>query len=329
MSNEQIITNKNHNGGFNQNTQKPPLPKKSVSIGSLRAFYTSRRFLIGVLVFLVIAIPTFLFIIQKRNQTPPDVLLATAGTQKIYKSQVETAAKQQYIPSAIDKKVLQTFLNTLIERAILDQEAKKLGITASQEEIHKNILFTTNKGGNKQALSDFVKYSILKDKIMAKETKNVQAYIIGFWIAPFGYPQQPKNEALRVEAKKAFPEAGKMLEEGKPPLDVLQYIADNYPNLKIAVGMNGYNFSRTPNKEVFIQPYTYILDKKVMEETNSLDFYITMIAMKPGEVKVIIPTDGSGASVIKLVNISQNGFVNYSDFLQVKKKELVTISNNL
>lgn len=290
----------------------------------------------GVVILLVVLISFFVFskktqnVSQKVSPNAKDTLLVTVGDQKIYKSDVQKAAREQYVSSAIDNSVLQVFLDLLIEQKILDLEAAKLGITVSQAEIDSSIYSKTASGSAKNTnLSKFARYSVLKDKIMAKQVKSVSAYTIGFWIPPLSYPQKAEYVQKREDGRKALIEAEGKLKAGEKPLDTVKYMYSKYPILGEILSFNGYLMFRRTDESVFEKPAIYTFNQKDLEKLNDPEFYNALQMMKEGEIRRIEKSDQSGGDLIQVVSVNGSGFSNYDDFLATRKKELVKMESNL
>lgn len=253
-----------------------------------------------------------------------DVLLATVGSKEIYKSQVVALAREQYQQDAITDEVLKTFFNKLIEWTILDTEAQNTGITVTDEEINE---FTGPNAST--SLKQSARYQILQDKIMAAQTKNVEANTIGFWIPSYDYPQEPEYETQRAEAAIALQDMMQKLQEGQTPLQVAQYAATQHPTLP-KLSLNGYILAKTQDTALMQTPKIYVLGELDPESTSSdPDLYDALKTVKAGDVIVVMRNDGSGGSVVQIVNVTTDGYATFDEFLAAKTADWVTIVNPL
>lgn len=310
----------------NQPIRRNLFSKKTILISAIIAFVILNI----VLLFITGLVPSEnLPFAQKPSPTPiPDVLLVTVGEQKIFRSDVEKLAKQQYQQHAINNKVLQVFLNTAIERAILNQETKKFQIQVSNTEIDNAVNNQKNKNLN-ALLKTEAKYTILKQKIIAKFVKSVDAYTIGFWIPPLHYTQIPLYAQQRTEGNRALNEIQLKLEDSEKPYDVTKYIFDKYPILQVNFALNGYIFGKVKNLNVYEKPKTYTFNSTDLKSLDDPEFYNALLAMRAGEIKKVIKTDLSGGVVIQAISVKTTGFSNYKDFLDARIKELVVVKNAL
>lgn len=295
------------------------------------------RFILGGVLILLVLLISVLAFTKKAPVTPgkvspnaKDVLLVTVGDQKIYKSDVQKAAKEQYVSSAIDNNVLQVFLDLLIEQKILDIEASKLGITVTQSEIDNSIYSNTASSSAKSTnLNKFIKYSVLKDKIMAKQVKSVSAYVISYWIPPAPYPQEPVFSQQRIDSKKAFKEAKQKLKNNEKVSGVAEYIFDTYPSLQSILVVNGYNYNLTKDKLVFNKPRVYIYNKKEIDSSNNPAFFDALFGSNQGDIKLVAPVPEVDGSLVQIISVNKDGFISYDQFLESKKKDSLKIISQL
>lgn len=294
-------------------------------------------FAIGAIVILIIvALVAIVFLSNKKNQTNQtaqptpkpfqnNTLLATVGEKQITFEDVMNAAKEQYTIQAIDNAVMKTFLNILIEQAILDNEAKKLNITLTEAQIKAE----TN-GNNSEGAYTIAKYNLLKEKIMQRQVKNVTAFTIDYWIPPYIEPQVPEYAIQRAEGAKALNEIETKFRAGESPTVIAKYISDTYPALNEILALNGYIYSKTTNQTYFTTPKIYTFDPEfVGAGAYSAQLYDTLATLKENDVAKIIKTDGSGGIALKVISVERSGYTTYDDFLAAKKKEEVKIINNI
>lgn len=311
--NNQIPT-ANPQQGFNT-----PIPQRPNN-------FISKKIVIALIfIFIIIITSTAIFFITEKSrknttQRIPDTLLAKVGEEPIYKSMVERAAREQYAPSAINKKVMQQFLNTLIEQKILSMEAKKNGITMSPAE-------SSQINNAPSSYKNRVRYEIIKRKITEKLVTYRTGYTIGYWIPSKAENKDPSVETLRLQGPKMLEEAAALLRKNIIVKDVAQYIYSKYPLVQPRLAVNGYIYSANTNgnSSLFSKPQIfYDGDKKYYGKY----FYDALYSMKQGEVKVAASSE-TDANVILLISINNAKYSNYKDFISQKTKEYVKYINAL
>ncbi len=305
-------------------------------------FFKKKPFIIGMVVVLIfIAILVFLTLnkkpaIKNANQ---DVLLETVAGRKIYKSTVEKAAESQYSKSTVNNDVLKGVLNSLTEQTILDYTSATLGINVEATESAlraRSYIGSATKTQIPNTLLTKARYDILKEKFTTKFVNSRTAFVVSFWTASDIYAQHEHFDATQsalakkqqVEGKIALPEIADLIKKGNTPIAAAAVITNNssFVDLKKIIAVNGYILGKTNNTYVFIVPKVYTSsDKKSLEPY----FYDTLFAMKPGDLKSIINTDGSTGYVIKMVAATDSQFSTYDEWLADQVKKLVVISNPL
>ncbi len=305
----------------NQEIQATNIPQEDSQPQSTSSRITRKRFVIGLIILLIcLLIPLGLYY-SPHKQVPVDILLAAVGNQKIYKSAVEKAAEEQYAPSVINNTVLKRFFDIVVERAILDNEAKKLNITVSPAEI--NAYLTANHLSVKG--SNIAIYAILKDKIIASQTKNVSAYSIGFFFSSGTSSANMAPQQKTASVENALNQAQAELVKAKPPFDVAKDLYNAYVSVKPIVSLNGHTYfsNETGDESFFVNPKLYTFNNADIQKLGYPEFYTTLSIMKNGDIKQVIASEGYGGNVIKVVAKSSGGFTNYNDFLVKKKQELL------
>jgi len=260
-----------------------------------------------------------------------DVLLAEVGTRKIYKSDVEKMALENYSKSAITEDVIKIYLDTLIERAVLDQEAVRLGISISKEEVESALasIPSVNAKISQKYKEDQAEYKVLKSKLIKTQTASVQAYVIGFWLPPkladttMTFEETPELSQSRSDGEIALIEISEALSANTPPIEIAQQISDVYPSLRESLTLNGYNFINTKDTLLFEQPRTYIKNDDRSARGVNDSFYKTLFSLKENEVETVIGINQTGGDVIQVVSVQLDGFSSYQEYLQSKIKESV------
>lgn len=307
----------------NQPESRNFLSKKTILISSIIAF----AILNIVLLFATGVVPTEnLPFLQKPSPTPiPDVLLATVGDQKIYKSTVEKALKNQTPAALNNKNAFENTLNKIIENKIFDIEAKKLNIIVTKDQIdnaikNNNPTSTISASTNLKLLT---KYNIIKQQIILKNTASRTAFIIGYWIPPLDDPRikdyQLKYNQQSSEGNQALNFALQQLKSGNKPQDVVKSIYSKYTSLQHIIAFNGYFYEEIKNRSTLANPRTFTLTKDNIND----DFTKELFDMKADEIKKILNFNGSGGSVVQIMTINSGAFKNYDEWLSNKEKVYV------
>lgn len=283
--------------------------------------FTRRRVVIGVIILLICLLIPLGSYYSARKQAPADILLVSVGENKIYKSTVQKVAEEQYVPSAISQDVLKKFLDVAIERSVLDLEAKKLNIIVSSAEI--NAYLTANHLSAKG--SNIAKYVILKQKIIAIQTKNVSAYSIGFFFSSSTSSAKLTPQQKTADVENALNQAQAELAQAKSPFDVTKDLYNAYISVKPMVSLNGHTYfsNEIGNESFFVNPKIYTFNNADIQKLGYPEFYTTLSTMKSGDVKQVIAPEGYGGNVIKVMSTNNGGFTNYNDFLMQRKQALL------
>jgi hypothetical protein len=286
----------------------------------------------GIIAFLVVIIGFLTFLLIAKNNTQKssnktstaaanNPLLATVGSQKIYKSTVEKAASEEYDPNHLSNKVIKQYLEVVIERAILGIEADKQGITVTDADIadYKK-QYPTIRNQN------IIRFNIIKQKLIAKDVNYVDAFTIGYSIPPLNadYVQTPENVQRRSLENSVGDEIVQKLEAQETPYDVTQQIYDQYPILQPVIGINGYIFENATDKALLQEPRRFIYNPEFAEQP----LYQALFSQSPGEIKKYVWQDGSGMSVIQTITVHKSSTDSYKDWINTKKKELVVYNQD-
>lgn len=277
------------------------------------------------LVFLLVVVLGGIVLFKPAKKLPPvpsqlDKVVAVVGDTTIRKNDVWKKAREQYTGSAINEEVLEQFKGILVERAILNTEAKKLGLSVTDDEVNVVV------GDDASDLDrETAKYDLLKAKVMAQQIQSVEAYTIGFYIAGFEYPQTAETNQQRVDGSRALVEIERRMKANEDPIAITASIYNTYPTLRNSVALNSSLYRNGPDQAVFKNPKV-IAVKAIDPKGLSFDpvFYNVLTSIKTGEVKKgerIV--DGSGGFVMKAVKVNSTGFSTYEEFLNAKKREYV------
>lgn len=259
--------------------------------------------------------------IAQERHAAPDPLMAKVGDVEIYENDVVIAAQEQYNADAVTPEVMNTFLNLLIERAILDIEAEKLGITVSENEI-----LVASGNSTEEVVRKQHRYSILEEKIMAAQVESIQAYMIGFWVRPVNDPHQmPIYAEQRRDGLLALTEAEARLRANEVPYDIAKSLYDKYPSLQPIWALNGYLMNSTEEEHLYTQPRIYTFDEDELAALKDDEVYNAMRTMNVDDVKRVMRSFGSGGVVMKVVDKTNGEFSDYNEFMTARKKELISV----
>lgn len=305
--------------------------------GGLLPKIASKRLILVVFGILGILLLVLLLILGLRNsgqKGDEDLVLATVGEREIKKSEVIAEAQKQYLPDAIDNKVLKTFLDILIEREILDTEAQGLGIKVSQSEAVKRareINSTVNING---FLVTQARYDLLKDKIMGQFVNSRTVFAVSFWTPSSKYPSAKSPEGLaeagrqQQQANSAFPEIEKLILEETEPLEAVKLVMQNeeYSDLKKIIAVNGAIVELTKDESVMKTPKVLTeADKKAYGEL----FYGEIFNSKIGDVILIWGEERASALLFKVVDAKDAKFATFDQWYGAKRQELVKEVNKI
>jgi hypothetical protein len=298
----------------------PQLPSQQED----RSIHVSKKYLlsIGIILFFI-GIGSLLFLKNKANKTPPiaqfnDVLLATVGDHKIYKSEVIQAAGEQYAPNAITTPIIKKFYDIVIERTILDTEAKRLQIVITDTDVTQAI----NKPSiNSASSKTTVKYQLLKTAIIQKNVTSADAYLIGYWLPPLNYRQIPLFDQQRQIGKQALNEGKTMLSTGEKPLSVAKKLYDKYPVLQQILAINGVFINKLKDATVGEKPLTIT--------KGHTDIDTAIFSLRKGDISIVESPNGAGASLVQIVSVNSGTFKDYNDWLANKEKTEVRVITSL
>lgn len=257
-----------------------------------------------------------------------DLVLAMVGNKEIKRSDVQTAAKEQYLDSAIDNKVLQIFLDNLIEREIMDQEALKLGISISNAEAVKKARELQSSVNINETMVKNAKYELLKDKIIKGFINSRTVFVVSYWtpsseIAEKELTEEEKQQALirREQGERALSEIESLINQDTEPYEAVKIVSQKteYKEVSEILSVNGALISKLGDVELLKNPKIYTDgDKAALGE-----FYDKIFAMREGEVKTFFDAEKSTGRVVKVVKVSDGFNGSYAEWLNLKRTELV------
>lgn len=250
--------------------------------------------------------------------------IATVDNQPITLSDLRTIAKRQYKDSAIDTAALQQTLNDVLVQRLLQNEAKKRGITVSQNEVtgQAALISASDSASFPQGVMDAAQEQTLTDKITRAVATTRDAYSIGFWVPPATYnapmtaqEQQTaaKQRAIRDEVLNAIQQ---QLTAGTEPLQVAKNILQTYPILSPILSVNGYLLDKNPPEELLTQPVLYDLQPS----RSKNPFFATLFSMQPGDIKQVIGPSNGGGFVLKVTAATTGQYNSFADWLKANKQ---------
>lgn len=316
-----------------QTSSQPPVqgvsPQQPPNVPPSNSSMLKKRLpliLVALVVLLGIGFGSF-FLLNSRPQTNEEVankedkLLATVGKYEIRESTVLAQAQLEYSQDAIDDDVLKRYLESQIERRILDLEAEKLSLVVTDEEVAAEV------GNNdSQVARNAAYYELLKEKIMKSQIKSVQAFTIGYWVRPLNDPHQlPIYAEQRSEGSQMLAEANSRLRQGEAPVEIGKLLYEKYTSLKPIIALNGYLLDKPNDEQLYLTPKLYSFDKEELASSNDPEVYNAMLDMDPNEVRRVNRSDGSGGVVIKLIEATPGEFEEYDNFLAIRREQLVTL----
>jgi hypothetical protein len=342
-------------GSFNQNQQPstPPVfpPQASSNVAptvpdeanqvfdGLPKSKTISKKAMAILVglFIVVALPLTVFVSQRQQNTQtgafqaltPDTIVAIFNGTNIYERDIEQVAAEQYDPNSIDREVLKDSFDILIERKILDFEKTQKNIEVSQDEIDQK----ANQDGISQVQAQ---YKVLQDKITKLETKNWQAYTIGFWIPPtdeqsiLTSKEKQTSKTQLSDGLKALDDIQALMQTDQAPLDIAREEIVKYPSLGSVLAVNDYLLSGVKDGgdlTNYQNANIYAYDQSKVGNP----FFDTLYAMRtPNQVQKVIKEKSGGGDVIKLLDVNPDAqFNNYDAWLKSEKQSLVRVVYNL
>lgn len=267
--------------------------------------------------------------VSQTVENPQDTLLATVAGENIYLSTL----RQSVGPQA-GNKALENALNALIEKKVLDFEARKQNIIVSSSETYTKVLEVgfPSKSALSQDILDIVKYEVIKDKIMMQEGLSRETYVIGFWIAPydtteqFTSEQKAKQEQQRIEGKKALDDIKDGFRANEAMFAITKSVYDKYPVLQDILAVNGTIFKNIKEEEQALErPRIYVLNRQSMTK----ELYDALLSAKVGDIVRAIGDKGSGGSVAHVVRVNNGKYTSYNQWFSDKKKEIVVVHQSL
>lgn len=299
--------------------------------------FTRKKLLISLgLLVVIIAIPLTVYLAQIQQDqrgraakvTPENAIVATINGEDIRKSDVRKVAEEQYARSAVDKTALKDGLDILIERKLLDAEAKVQQITPNTLE---TMYLVEGEGfSDKEAY-----YEVLKKEINLKTSKTRQANSIGFWLPNEAYRanlESVDKETAATQIAVAVPALSEIetrLKNGEGIVAVANSVSSKYPVLSKSISINGEIIDGLTDAEK-----QAIANGKIYGFADSnLDVSVRngLFAMQKGEIKKFTPTENNaGGYVFTLLEIgNDSGSASYDTWLSDKRNSVVIMKDPL
>lgn len=252
-------------------------------------------------------------------------LVALVDNQPITKEEIKAKALEQYSESAVNQEVLINILNNIIETKLINSEAAKRGIQASDDEVLKRAKTLGGSASAQTSIRNQAHIDLLKEKLGQALTKTRQVESVGFWLPPANYgvsltpveaqviaSQKSQKETVLTEIKLKF-------DLGEEPLEIAQEIQKKYPLFAPIIAVNGYIVAKTADTTVMTSPklYTY------QDAFKTNDFLQQIFTMNNGEVNVILTSANAGGVVVKIIDGSNGQYSSFEDWLE-KSKSLRT-----
>ena len=254
-------------------------------------------------------------------------LVATVDNAPVTEQEIKTATREQYNDKAINQETLSDTLDTVIENKLIASEAKKKGISVSEQEVAERAKVLGGTASGQASIKNQARAEILKEKVSQVVTKTRQVESVGFWLPPANYGAPlTAAEAQTVASQKAqktavLTEIKQKFDANKDPLAIAQEMQKKYPLFAPIIAVNGYVVSKTPDTTLMTQPklYTYQDDFK----TNT---YLSQIfTMNDGEVNTVLTDANAGGVVVKIINSSNGQYASFEDWLDKNKSSRTRI----
>lgn len=269
---------------------------------------SKKKFWIAVIIMsvLVCVITAFWFFTNHKtaNLPPPDpanVILATIGDKEIRYTDVKKIALESYLGSAVTSSIIKETIPVAVERAVLENEAKLMGLNTSIE----------------GEPAEF--YQKLKSEVTQGKVISVTEYDISWWIPPEPYEQLPEFEEQRKVQNEMANEIQTRFRSGDDPYVIVKETAEKYRIFQGILGLNGALVSNLKPEDV-TQPRILLSDS----EDQDKPFFTLLFNAQKGQVVKGIWSDGSGGAVISVVDLTEGESIDYASWLKSKIESSVT-----
>jgi hypothetical protein len=279
-----------------------------------------------IVLLLLIAVPVGVYLAQhnqdiQQHASTDASLVATVDNTPVTEQDVKAATREQYNDKAITQQTLQDTLDNVVEDKLIALEAKKRGITVSDQEVTQRASQLGGSASGQMSIISQARSDLLKEKVSQAVTKTREVQSVGFWLPPdnYGAPLTDQERATiasqKAQKTTVLSEIKTKLDANEDPLTVAQEIQKKYPLFASIIAVNGYVVDKTPDTSVMTTPklYTYSDDFK----TNT---YLSQIfAMSNGQVQIVLTDANAGGVVVKVTNSSDGQYASFDDWLAKNK----------
>jgi hypothetical protein len=294
----------------------------------------NKKLIISLLIVLLLVIGIFIAVfLSQQNQdiqqhaSTDASLVATVDNAPVTEQDVTTATREQYNDKAINKETLSDTLDTVLENKLIASEAKKKGITVSDQEVAERAKTLGGSASGQASIRNQARAEILKEKVSQVVTKTRQVESVGFWLPPANYGAPlTASEAQTVASQKAqktavLTEIKQKFDANEDPLAIAQEIQKKYPLFTPIIAVNGYVVSKTPDTTVMTQPKLYTYQDAF--KTNT--FLSQIFTMNNGEVNIVLTDANAGGVVVKIIDSSDGSYATFDDWLAKNKSSRTKI----
>jgi len=294
----------------------------------------NKKLIFSLLIVLLLVIGVFLAVfLSQQNQdiqqhaSTDASLVATVDNLPVTENDVTAATREQYSDKAITKEALSDTLDTVIENKLIASEAKKKGITVSDEAVAERAKSLGGTSSGNASVKNQARAEILEEKVSQTVTKTREVESVGFWLPPANYNAPiTAQEAQTVASQKSqktvvLSEIKQKFDANEDPLTIAQEIQKKYPIFAPIIAVNGYVVSKTSDITVMTQPKLYTYEDAF--KTNT--FLSQVFSMNDGEVKTILTEANAGGMVVKITNSSNGAYSSFDDWLSKSKSSRTRI----
>lgn len=268
-----------------------------------------------VVVLLIAFIMTRGSFIQNQPSPPPekatslqeDLVLATVGGENISVMDLNHFASENLGARKLDSDTLKGMLDVLVERRLLDQEAEARQIQVSPPNGVRNENY----------------YDILRERLTQGQVTSAEVVDIGWWLPPLDeYEQTDLSQRQRAEQEQASLDIEQRLLNNVSTDQILDYVVQTYPSIAESLSINGTKYEGSGSLSPDVLTRTHELN----EDLLYLPRYQAIFALSTGEVSRNIWEDGSGADIIKAINVNRGEGESYEKWLERNILEKVTFN---
>lgn len=278
-----------------------------------------RFFLFLPVIFLLVAIPLTIWAVKQRQEVRkeaarPKILAKVAGkniTQADLDRQLKLQQGKYAAKEKTNEKIKANVLALMIEKEILTQEASRLGVAVSGQEIETELANRIQKVGGSQNYQEILATNGWtleeeKEKIKTFLLRQEVAEKVVAWrkvsgLTAFRDPQDPAFENKSTQVKETLEFARNLILAGKTPDEALVEIKKN-PRLDKGVAL---------------------LSARRVEKSEGWtpQFKEAIFNLKTGEVSSVVVSSGGSFGVLKVLEIGGGNYNSYEDWLAAGQKK--------